>query len=130
MLVYCECLTCRSYRRLDGVAFVCEQYRDPQTYFALVIGNNAYNTLDSLAKCVPDAEAMAKMLLDSGYPASNVRIVRNGSHDDIVTQLAWLREQVKDAIGCHVVFFYAGHGVEGVGGEAILLPVDAALSSA
>ena len=106
-----------------------KQYRDPWTYFALLVGIDAYSTLHPLANCVADVKAMRDMLLDSGYPASNVVTTLNCTHTDLRAHVSAFTRLLDGAEGCHVLFFYAGHGVDGAGGEPILMPVDADLSS-
>ncbi len=112
---------------------VCDQYRDPSTYFAFIVGNIAYPPPPPpqrpITKCVQDAEDMRDLLLTSGYPKENVITVLDKSHSDLLEHLAEFKEGVDGAEGCCVVLYYAGHGMEGLGGEVILLPVDADVTS-
>jgi uncharacterized caspase-like protein len=106
-----------------------EQYRDPRTYFAFIVGNNKYTKISPLWNCVNDATDMRDLLLASGYPAKNVVTVLDGSHDDFRAALGGITQRLAGAVKCHVTVFYAGHAVEDAGGESVLLPVNADLSS-
>jgi hypothetical protein len=111
------------------LVLACYQHRDPSTYFAFIVGNNAYAHLGALAKSVKDAEDMRDMLIASGYPHDHVFTVLDESHAIFQDQLTKFVRRLDGAEGNHVVFYYAGHGNEGDGGETILMPVDADLSS-
>jgi hypothetical protein len=110
--------------------FACDQYRDPSTYFAFVVGNVAYPPpLRPTTKCVQDAEDMRDLLLTSGYPRDNVITALNKSHYELLSCLTKFKKRVDGAEGCCVVLLYAGHGMEGLGNEVILMPIDADVSS-
>ncbi len=98
------------------------QHRDPATFFAFIVGNEAYPSAP-LAKCVADAEDMRDLLLASGYPPGNVVTVFNASKADLLSALRQFVVRLDGAVGCHVVVFYSGHGLEGAG-DNFLLPVD------
>lgn len=106
-----------------------KQYRDPWTYFALLVGIDACSTRHPWANCVADVKAMRDMLLDSGYPASNVVITLNCTHTDLRAHVSAFTRLLDGAEGCHVLFFYAGRGVHGAEGDLILMPIDADLPS-
>jgi uncharacterized caspase-like protein len=72
---------------------------------------------------------MRELLLSSGYPKENVITVLDKSHSDLLEHLAKFKKRVDGAEGCCVVLFYAGHGMEGVGGEVIVMPIDADVTS-
>ncbi len=116
-----------------SVPFVYDQYRDPSTYFAFIVGNVAYHPPSPpqrpITKCVQDAEDMRDLLLRSGYREENVITVLDKTHSDLLEHLSKFKKRVDGAEGCCVVLFYAGHGMEGVGGEVILMPTDADVTS-
>ena len=72
---------------------------------------------------------MRELLLSSGYPKENVLTVLDKSHSDLLEHLANFKKRVDGAEGCRVMLFYAGHGMEDVGGEVIIMPIDADDSS-
>ena len=114
------------------VLLVCArplQYRDPQTYFAFIVGTSAYMKERPLPKSVNDAEDVRDTLLGAGYPPDHVVTVLDGTHRKLQEELAAFTRRLDGAEGCRVVLFYAGRGVEGAGGESILLPIDADVSS-
>jgi hypothetical protein len=81
-----------------------------QRKVAVVIGNNAYQDPDipALNGAVRDADAVGKMLKEKlGY---DVRMVHNGTREDIVRTLNLVADETgsKDS----VVVYYAGHGYE------------------
>jgi len=89
---------------------------------ALVIGNNAYQSVPSLANPVNDAKAVANALRAVGF--AEVRELYDGD-------LASFGKALKEfgdlaAAADWAVIYYAGHGVE-VGGTNYLIPVDAKL---
>ena len=55
--------------------------------------------------------------------------VLDSTYDLFLDGLDAFTRRLNGAVGCHVVVFYAGHAVEDAGGENVLLPVDADLSS-
>jgi hypothetical protein len=108
---------------------VVKQYRDPKTYFAFLVGNSKYPGKNRLGECVQDARDMADLLEDSGYPKEHVVVVLDGTYDVMVAQLAAFTQLLAGARDCRVLLFFSGHGLEGAGGESILAPIDADLSS-
>jgi uncharacterized caspase-like protein len=85
---------------------------------ALVVGNDAYANLPTLAKAVNDARAIRGALSDLGF---TVILGENLTRREMNRKLADLDASVQ--AGDTVFFFYAGHGVA-IGQENFLLPVD------
>lgn len=104
------------------------QFRAKEKYFAFLVGINQYTRIAPLLNCLNDAKGVEDMLIDSGYLRRNVFSVMDGTHATLTCQLTEFTRRLNGAEGCHVVFFYAGHGAEGVGGETVLMPNDADLT--
>jgi uncharacterized caspase-like protein len=102
----------------------CSQHRHPNTFFAFIVGNDAYPS-QPLVKCVNDAKDVEEALLAGGYLRENVVSVLDGTRQDIAEALARFTKRLDGARGSRVAFFFSGHGVEGAGGENIFMPVDA-----
>lgn len=85
---------------------------------ALVIGNDAYESLPVLKKAVNDARAVAGTLEEIGFT-----VVRgeNLTRREMNRKLADLESKI--APGDQVFFFFAGHGVA-LGGDNFLIPSD------
>ncbi len=88
---------------------------------ALVIGNNAYESAESLRNPRNDAAVLGGVLEGAGYQVTSL-------FDGDARQMARaLLRFCQDHQGAEsALFFYAGHGIE-VGGQNYLLPVDAEL---
>lgn len=69
-----------------------------------------------------DAEDVRDALLASGYLPHNVVTVLNASKDRLLEALLGFKRRLDGAVGCHVVLFYAGHGLESVR-DNVLLPI-------
>lgn len=89
-----------------------------QDRLAFVVGNDAYQNIESLRKAVNDARAIAATLRKLGF---NVTIGENLQRRDFVRGLANFEGRLKP--GDVAFVFYAGHGVE-IDGANYLLPVD------
>ncbi|MBI4273369.1 MAG: caspase family protein [Rhizobiales bacterium] len=89
-----------------------------QDRLAFVVGNDAYQNIESLRKAVNDARAIATALRKLGF---NVTIGENLQRRDFVRGLANFEGRLKP--GDVAFVFYAGHGVE-IDGANYLLPVD------
>jgi hypothetical protein len=85
----------------------------------LVIGNDAYVSIDALQNARNDAEAVAATLRELGF--DRVEVLRDGDFDAIAGALAELEQRIEP--GDTVFLFYAGHGVE-IDNRNYLLPVD------
>lgn len=85
---------------------------------ALVIGNNAYQTVSKLEKAGNDARAVGRALEKAGF---QIRSVIDGNR----TQMNMAINQfVDDVAGGGIgVFFFAGHGVQ-VNNQNFLIPID------
>src|SRR5689334_13393831 len=85
---------------------------------ALVIGNNAYQSVPVLAKAVGDARGMKAALAGLGFAVTEAE---NANYVEMTGLLAKLENQIEP--GDVVVFHFSGHGVA-LGGDNFLLPVD------
>lgn len=86
---------------------------------ALVIGNDAYESLPSLQKARNDAEAVAGALAAQGF---EVALLTDAGRREMTRGISDLGGRI--APGDEVLFYFAGHGVE-VAGRNYLLPTDA-----
>ena len=93
--------------------------------FALIIANENYHEVAKVPNAINDgtvfAEYCAKTL---GIPQSNIKILTDGTLNNIKRQLNWV-SQVMDAFQgeASVIIYYAGHGIPNESnGLAYLLP--------
>jgi tetratricopeptide (TPR) repeat protein len=95
---------------------------------ALVIGQDAYKSLNALKNPSFDAETLAKILKERDFDVISCDGRRPGcydlSHNAFMTAVAQLATKSKGA--ALAFFFYAGHGMEGAEGN-ILAPTDATI---
>ena len=85
---------------------------------ALVIGNDAYQKVDTLKNARNDARLMAATLTNAGFEVTQV--------NDLGRDAMWRNiDTFKSRInkGDEVVFYFAGHGVQ-INSNQLLLPVD------
>ncbi|MBK8457530.1 MAG: caspase family protein [Phyllobacteriaceae bacterium] len=85
---------------------------------ALVIGNDAYSSLDKLNKAVGDARAISATLTSLGF---TVTTLENVEVDGFDTALSAFYDTLAE--GDVAFFFYSGHGIAD-GDNNFLLPVD------
>jgi hypothetical protein len=85
---------------------------------ALVVGNDAYESISRLERAVIDATAVAQSLRAIGF---EVMLATDVSRRELVRQLAEFnsRAQSSDL----ALFYYAGHGIE-IRGANYILPID------
>ena len=92
------------------------------TYYALVIGNDRYQSLPKLRTAVNDARAMSR-LLKKAY-GFDVTLLVDVTRADILTALADLRGRLTE--DDNLLIYYAGHGwLDEEADEGYWLPVDA-----
>jgi predicted nucleic acid-binding Zn-ribbon protein len=92
-------------------------------YYALVIGNDTYQTYPGLKGAVADASAVAGLLKSRyGY---DTRLLTNANRFEILSALNDLREQLKDED--NLLIYYAGHGEVDAARQGYWLPTDAQL---
>ena len=91
-------------------------------YYALVIGNNAYQQLPKLSTPIADAEGIAKVLQDKyGF---QVTLLKDANRYAILEALNKMREQLTE--NDNLLIYYAGHGeLDKVNQRGNWLPVDA-----
>lgn len=95
----------------------------PSGGIALVIGNDRYEFIPSLANPVQDARAMAQLLRDFGFRVyDGYDLDRQGF--ETLMRTALLNADPDE----EVLFFFAGHGIQ-IGQRNYLLPVDARFDS-
>lgn len=85
---------------------------------ALVIGNNAYASLDPLHKAVGDARTVSATLADLGFAVTTLTDVGVDGFDDALAAFYGTLGE-----GDVAFFYYAGHGIAD-GDNNFLLPVD------
>ncbi len=92
------------------------------SYYALVIGNNNYQSLPKLDTAVNDALRVSEVLRD--FYNFNVQTLINATRADIVVALDHLRTKLKKED--NLLIYYGGHGILDVSAErGYWLPVDA-----
>src|SRR5664280_3199660 len=72
---------------------------------ALVVGNNAYESVPKLEKAVNDAKAVSSSLQAIGF---QVQLATDLSRRDFIRQLSAFMDRVRP--GDLALFYYAGHG--------------------
>ncbi len=80
--------------------------------FALVIGNNEYETSQRLTNAVNDARDMEKALKRLGF---DVRCLVNGTQSQMETALKELSEKLKSSTDAIGLFYFSGHGYQNSG---------------
>jgi hypothetical protein len=85
---------------------------------ALVVGNNAYESVPKLEKAVNDAKAVSSSLQALGF---QVQLATDLSRRDFIRQLSAFMDKVSP--GDLALIYYAGHGIE-VRGINYILPTD------
>lgn len=85
---------------------------------ALVVGNNAYESVTKLERAVNDARAVSSMLEGLGF---QVQLATDLGRRDFVRQLSTFTDRVGP--GDLAVLYYAGHGIE-IRGVNYILPTD------
>lgn len=92
-------------------------------YYALVIGNDAYQHLPPLRTAVADAQAVAD-LLRSRYGFANVKLLTNVTRYQIASALEEMRETLTEKD--NLLIYFAGHGeIDRRNQRGHWLPVDA-----
>lgn len=91
-------------------------------YYALVIGNRAYQHLPRLTTTIRDAEAVSDLLKNKyGF---NVTLLKDATRYDILSALNEMRAKLTDKD--NLLIYYAGHGeLDRVNNRGNWLPVDA-----
>ncbi len=88
---------------------------------ALVIGESAYRAVPSLPNPVNDANAMSKLLTDSGFEVTTASDLSQKEFNQKVGDFAAeIAARGPDTVA---LVFYAGHGLQ-IDGENYLVPVD------
>lgn len=109
-------------RRVDDAPPPVRPSIDFGKYYALVIGNNEYQTLPDLTSPVADATALAE-LLKTRYHFQTT-LLTNASRYQILSALNKLRESLTEKD--NLLLYFAGHGeLDEVNQRGNWLPVDA-----
>ncbi len=124
--MYCRFITAVMFTLAVGVTASAQEVKLPNIefgrYHALVIGNNDYRFLPTLATAVGDAEAVAT-LLEEKY-GFQVTTLTNATRREIVTALNDLRRTLTK--NDNLLIYYAGHGVlDAETATGFWLPTDA-----
>ena len=85
---------------------------------ALVIGNDAYQKVDTLKNARNDARLMAATLAKAGFEVTHVN---DQGRDGMWRNIDLFKNRINK--GDEVVFYFAGHGVQ-INSNQLLLPVD------
>ncbi|MEA5029130.1 MAG: caspase family protein [Sphaerochaeta associata] len=104
-----------------GVVLMMGLYASNGGWYALVVGNGAYEKTTKLANPVNDAGDVADMLSDLGF---KVRLETNTTLSRMEGAVREFSKEAREAKASTTLFFYAGHGVQ-YEGINYLLPVDA-----
>ena len=101
------------------LAFIAStSYSQTPKRFALVIGNDSYQTVEPLKNARNDARAFAQTMREAKFEVI--------AQDDLSREQFWgVIDKVKGRMnkGDELVFYFAGHGVQ-IGANQYLLPVD------
>lgn len=125
LIVSFSCLTlaARAAQDARGVGLGAQQ-ADTGRYFALVIGNNAYQHVQHLKTAEDDAREIDALLRDNyGF---QTKLLLNGTRQQIISAInSYRRELTPDS---NLLIYYAGHGINDKEiDKAYWLPVDARL---
>ncbi len=96
-------------------------------HHSLVVGNNTYQHVPSLTKCVSDAEDVDRLLSAKDH---TVTLVRNGTKAAMEAALATFTSRLRN--GCTAVVYFSGHGLScqtansSLPVDSFLVPVDGA----
>lgn len=85
---------------------------------AIVVGNNAYESVSKLERAVSDARAVSAQLESLGF---RVQLATDVGRRDLLRQLSTFMDQIEP--GDVALLYYAGHGVE-IRGANYILPTD------
>ncbi len=99
--------------------------RHPCKFRAFVVGNNAYQRLPPLAKCVDDARAMGTLLKRKGYV---VTILEDAGVDYFAEH--FYNFACSLSAGCTVVVYFSGHGFQDAGANRLLFVDQAEVDAA
>lgn len=95
--------------------------------FALIIANENYHEVTKVPNAINDGIVFGEYCEKTlGIPQSNIKILTDGTLNNIKRQINWI-SQVMDAFQgeASVIIYYAGHGIPNESnGLAYLLPVD------
>jgi hypothetical protein len=89
--------------------------RHPCNFRAFVVGNNAYQRVPPLAKCVNDARAVGTLLQRKGYV---VTILEDAGVDSFAEH--FYNFACSLSAGCTVVVHFSGHGFQAAGANRLL----------
>jgi uncharacterized caspase-like protein len=97
----------------------------PEKRVALVIGNDAYQTLPRLVNAASDARDIGRALEGAGFETTIKTDVKRREMYQLIDAFAAKISGSPDTAG---LFYYAGHGIQ-TSGKNYLVPVDAAVTS-
>jgi hypothetical protein len=97
----------------------------PEKRIALVIGNDAYQTLPRLGNATADARDIGRALEAAGFETTVNKDVKRRELYQLIDAFASRIAGSPDTVG---LFYYAGHGIQ-TNGKNYLVPIDAALTS-
>jgi len=100
---------------IDGSGPVRAPPRHPCKFRAFVVGNNAYQCVPPLAKCINDARTMGNLLQRKGYV---VTILEDAGVDCFAEHFYNFACSLSS--GCTVVVHFSGHGCQAAGANRLL----------
>jgi uncharacterized caspase-like protein len=113
-----KCLTIKCFAILALCLTIASPPAQAEKRVALLVGNNAYESVPKLQTAVNDARAVAAGLRDLGF---SVSVAENQSRRAMSEALLAFDKAVEP--GDIAFFFFAGHGFE-IRGQNYLLPTD------
>ena len=102
------------------------QWKQENT-FALIIANENYHEVAKVPNAINDGTVFAEYCEKTlGIPQSNIKILTDGTLNNIKRQLSWICQVIDVYKGeASIIVYYAGHGIPNESnGLAYLLPVD------
>ncbi len=103
-----------------GLLLLGSSFLSAQNRYALIIGNNNYTNIETLANPANDASDVAEKLLSLGYEVDLQTNIGKSTMDRSIQNFMQRLALHRDNEG---FFWFAGHGVQ-IDGENYLLPVD------
>lgn len=105
-----------------------ENATDNAKTFAVIVGNENYQSVEPVPYALNDANVFAKYCNKTlGIPQKNIKVYRDASYGKMLSALKRVADIAEAYDGdVNIIFYYAGHGVPNEASKsAYLLPIDA-----